>query len=48
MLFWVFNDYIGYSGHWDNSGVYDNDRSQERVIGPVMQALYANLTAANP
>ncbi|HMF31979.1 MAG TPA: glycoside hydrolase family 2 TIM barrel-domain containing protein, partial [Candidatus Lokiarchaeia archaeon] len=48
ILYWVFADYVGYSGSTQSTGVYSFDRTQERPTGPVMQALYTNLTAANP
>jgi hypothetical protein len=48
MLYWVFNDYIGYGGRWGTWGVYSKDRAQERPTAAAMRAAYGTLTAANP
>nr|MDO8109088.1 glycoside hydrolase family 2 TIM barrel-domain containing protein [Candidatus Sigynarchaeota archaeon] len=48
ILYWVFNDYIGYSGHWGTWGVYNRDRTQERPTGEIMRIIYSNLTQGNP
>ncbi|HME56294.1 MAG TPA: glycoside hydrolase family 2 TIM barrel-domain containing protein [Candidatus Lokiarchaeia archaeon] len=48
MLYWVYADYVGYSGNVGTSGVYSWDRTSQRPTGLVMHEIYSNLTSSNP